>query len=874
MRAYFFGTIILCFNICSQIASAQFTDITSQLQSLNITLTNPGISNGSGVSFYDFNHDGQDDLSLAGGSANPVFLVNNNGTLEYAPFTITPTGPGNVHAMLWIDYDNDGDADLFIAKDGGSMQLWQNDGNFNFTNVAGAAGLEQANYRYTNACFGDYNHDGCPDLYVSKYYYNVNNPGEQFAGLLYRSNCDGTFTNVTVESGVYVPPHMALQPGFVDINNDGWEDLFIAVDRVWDHNELFVNNQDGTFTRISQEAGVAQYIDAMSVAVSDFDHNDYLDIFVTNNPVGPGNLLLSNNGNETFTDVGTALGVAVMMPSWGAAWLDYNNDSWEDLFVSIGFTFANAPNKLFVNNQGQGFQDLGGQLGVSNIATMTFTTAIGDLNNDGYYDIATSNREPFTPRLYQSITGSNNYLSVSLQGTIANRDAIGTWIHCYAGGQHFVRYTMCGEGLSGQNSAKKIFGLGTTSLVDSLVLEWNSGTRETYYNLNVNQHLHYIEGASFSLPFDIAYSGDLFLCEEDSLVLYAGEFNSYLWNNGNNNSTVTIYEPGIYSVIITNQFGLTVTSNPITIMAAPAAVAVYSIDEISCFGEPDGAVLVALQDETNLQSIIWNTGQQSAFIENLESGIYSFIATDSYGCDFTGNVELTSPLPISYNLIIEDVLCYGENTGNAVLGPMGGTPPYSVNWLGQNPDSLMAGNYEVLIVDNNGCEVIASYSINQTSELLAIVETQSETSGGFNGSASISITGGTTPYEVIWSTGEIDVLQIGGLAAGQYEVVVYDFYGCSATINFVINFVSGINSLNESSLTIYPNPFIGSIQLKGCNSEIVSIEITDACGKVFLKGDGYNCNNAIDLSSLENGVYFIRVKQYDVFQVFKLIKTH
>ena len=853
-------------------ARAQFLDITEQLENLNVNLVNPSNGYGSGISWYDFNNDGWDDLSIAGGFGHPRFLINNNGVLEDSGIEIFNFGNARISGLNWVDYDNDGHPDIFITKQNGMLELWKNDGNLNFTNVTAQAGIEQAVFIYANATWGDYNHDGYLDVFVTKNYSFFDEIDLDFTSILYKNNGDGTFTDVTEEAGLLMVPRPALQPCFVDLNNDGWEDLFIAVDRLPYPNELFINNQDGTFTRATQGSGVDNFLDAMSAAIGDYNQDGYLDVYVSNNPILPGNTLYRNNGDETFTNVAPDFGMQVMVSSWGSVWLDYNNDTWEDLYVSV-MQFGPPPHagsRFFVNNGGTSFTEMGDSLGINQFPAETFTVAKGDLNNDGYYDYATNNREPYFPRLFQNEGGTNNYLSVQLEGTIANRDGIGTWMHCYVGDQHLVRYATMGENLSGQNSRKHIFGLGQHQSVDSLILEWNSGTREVYNNVDVNQQLYLIEGASFLQPFEIEPLGDLFLCPGDSVVLDAGEHEEYLWSNGHTERYLTVSEAGTFTVEGFNEFGLSVESPPVEVTVAPLPGVDFTVTNVSCAGANDGSIEVSVSTGP-VQSILWNTGDEEQIITNLGPGICSFEGLDFNGCPISGAASITEPSPLIAQATPSPVSCYGDNDGSISMQILGGTPPYSADWDGENPEAMPAGFYEGVVSDANGCEFPVSATINQPDSLWINLQATDASEVGGAGAASIEIFGGTPDYSITWSNGTNDVTSVSDLPQGDYEVTVTDANGCQTSVSFVISGPTSISENEQAALVLFPNPANYSTRLKGCVSGQVDIMIFDTSGRSLLHYESFPCNQDIPLRNMDAGTYLVRVVQGDRVETMKLI---
>jgi len=327
-KVFLAAAVLLCtaFSLC-----AQFSDASSMLGVLPSVATT---YNGNGVSFCDFNHDGFDDLCIGRGSQAIKFYENVAGVFQPAAFEIPNATGHQINAVLWADYDSDGDLDLLITKVNGPIELWQNNGDFVFENVAATAGITSAHRHYVGAAFADYDHDGDLDLYVATFYSALLETNPAMASLFYRNNGDGTFTEVAQAIGAYVPPRTTFQPVFLDFNNDGWEDLYLITDRVFTENALFKNNGNGTFSNVSVGSGANIMICSMTGTVGDYDNDADLDVYVTNSPP-VGAKLLRNNGNETFTDVSVSTGTNVTEIGWGSLWLDYDNDSWQDLFVSL-----------------------------------------------------------------------------------------------------------------------------------------------------------------------------------------------------------------------------------------------------------------------------------------------------------------------------------------------------------------------------------------------------------------------------------------------------------------------------------------------------------------------------------------------------------
>lgn len=875
MIRFIFTSLLFAFT--PLISVAQFIDVSADLEALGVDVVSPSNGYGSGVSFYDFNGDGWDDLSFSGGDDDPIFLINNEGTWELAPFSIPNFGDARIYSILWVDFDNDGDSDLFISRQNGPMQLWENDGNMNFTNIAVEAGLEQGNYVYSNAAWADYDHDGYLDFYITKSYSFFNYMDTMYTSILYKNNGNGTFTDVTASSGVQLIPRTELQPIWADFNNDGWEDLYLSVDRMPFQNELFVNNQDGTFTRRSASSGLDDHLDSMGPAIGDYNQDGYLDIYVGNNPINPGNAFYRNNGDLTFTNIAAAmgldLGIESTLSTWGATWIDFDNNTWEDLLLAT-MIFGPAPHpgsRLYRNNEGESFTLISDSANINTpFGDETFVIARGDFNNDGYFDYATGNRNPYTPRLKQNIGGDNNYLSVELQGTITNRDGIGTWIHCYVGGRHFVRYTMCGESLAAQHSSKEIFGLGQYTEVDSLVIEWNMGTREVYQNVAVNQQLFLIEGASFQAPVDVTIIGDTAMCYGDSVVLDAGDAEQCVWSNGHEGPTLTVYEAGTYTVTAIDEFGLSNTSLPIVVTIAPEPIVNFEVEGVSCANAADGSIELTVSTAP-LTDLLWNNAGTDPILTGLSGGIYSFTATDVNGCPVTGEVSVNEPSPLFGQANPTDALCYGDSSGTVEAQWIGGTPPMTVDWMGQNPDSIPAGSYSAVLTDAHGCTSNLSYVVGEPDSLSISIILEDETSSGENGSAEVTVSGGSTPYDITWSTGETGTTSIDGLSAGTYEVTITDGNGCVWTMTFEISNITGMRSLTSGNLQVYPNPARDGVLFSGSKTNSLDISVLDAAGRLVLRVEKHTATAWFDTSNLTPGSYLLQVRDGGDEQFLRLV---
>ncbi|MBX2980654.1 MAG: CRTAC1 family protein [Flavobacteriales bacterium] len=657
---------------------------------------------GSSVSFHDFDHDGWDDLSFAVNQDSVRIYRNVEGTLQRLPSPVATFG--QTKHLLWVDVDNDGDDDLFLTTYEGSCRLLRNNGAAGFSDITNAAGLPLWNAPHFAASFADYDRDGFLDLYICTYVFGVT---ESYPLLnhLYRNNGDGTFTDVTLAAGVGNGIRFSFQGVWMDYDLDGWPDLFVINDRT-PENTLYRNNGDGTFTDVTASSGVGfPGEEPMSATIGDFDHDGDLDIFMsnsgnTNNPPRPC-ILLVNNGDGTFSDRAAELGLQCNYYGWGATWLDMGNDRRMDLIVASNFS---SPTQVHRSNEAGLFQNPGGVLqGAEN--HQGWCVSSGDLNNDGHADVAVSLDGGATPELWVQQPTNNHWIKITPQGTVSNRNAIGTWVRVHAQGRIFSRYTTCGANLMGQDSQHLLFGLGDFDAVDSVVVVYPSGHQDVYHGLAVDEHHQLEEGETYQVMLHA--NGPVQICAGDSVLLDAGEHPGYIWNTGHTGRYLQVYGSGAYHVQVLGPYGITAYSDTVLVVVNPLPEVLVEVLPISCAESADGQI--ALNDASGLPAteVIWSTGYSGDLLSGVGPGEYGYVYTDANGCSASGNVLMVPP---------PELVCLAESTaemlgndGTIMLFIFGGTPPYNVLLdgipAGTTMNDLVAGTYLVTVLDKKGCSV-------------------------------------------------------------------------------------------------------------------------------------------------------------------------
>jgi hypothetical protein len=338
--------------------------------------------NGEGAAFFDYDNDGYQDIYLVNGSSRSLekaghpphdYLLHNNGDGTFADVTakahLGDTAWGGGVAVG--DYNNDGYPDLYVTNYGRN-RLYRNNGDGTFTDVAEAAGVAGPHWTFPKwsmgAAFADIDNDGYLDLYVvnfTKFYYQSDRPSpnpkspckmksipiacapEQYEGsqaILYRNNGDGTFTDVTQSAGVTQKvPGRGFAVVFSDFNNEGHQDAFQANDS--GPNFFYINDGKGHFTDSSWESGTAvdglgNVLGSMGATVGDVNHDGLPDIFITHFVDQP-NTLYINEGNHMFSDQTTPFGlwsIGYHYSGWGTKFEDFDNDGWLDLWITNGHT--------------------------------------------------------------------------------------------------------------------------------------------------------------------------------------------------------------------------------------------------------------------------------------------------------------------------------------------------------------------------------------------------------------------------------------------------------------------------------------------------------------------------------------------------------
>lgn len=837
-------------------ASPLFGQFESVNQDFGIYVLHEDTEWGNGASFYDYNHDGWDDLTTANGDSAIQFFQNDGtGNLIEVELDLPEIQYAQVKAVVWVDYDNDGDSDLFFSQYGGRLYLLNNDGNLSFTDVTAEVGISTASYNYYGVAFGDVNKDGHLDFYISKYYNPSINPQSEFSSVFYLNTGNGTFVDNTIAAGLFQSPSPSFQSVFFDYNADGYLDIYIIVDRAMWPNELFINNGNGTFTEVSDLLGAAVGVDSMCASPGDYDNDLDLDLYLADGSIG--NVLLQNNFPNNFQNRASSMGVTVNKICWGSNWLDVDNDGWQDLFVSttVGL-FTSAPNVLLKNNGPNGFTEMSQVWGIGTDNSPSMCNVIGDFNNDGNFDYYNNNNYPSYSDLWLSSTSTNNFISLTFEGTVSNKDAVGTVAEVFFNGMQNIRLKQFGESYLAQNSGKEIVGLGSASIVDSLIIKWPSGLTDKYFNIIANDHYHFIEGQSTPEPFELIAS-DLTICPSQQIILDGGEAAQWLWNTGYDQRYLTVTEPGTYQVQVTNEFGLSYLTNTIVIESQAAPSVSIEMTNPTCSGYTNGSIELSFTYEENTL-IYLNNEVTSNLISNLGAGTYEYQVISQSGCLTSDQVSLVEPSALSAEFSITQPMCSSNFGLVEVTDITGGIEPYTTDFLGIDPTSIPAGDYLFLVIDNQGCPFVGNYEIIAPLPLELTVTTTPQIDD-LPGTISFSSVGGTGVIQYLLDDQPITEVNTIEAQTGTHFITAIDENGCSVTNEVFVGFEVGIESFNQT-FSIQPNPASTEMTVV-VDSDLISqsIEVFSATGQLIYSKKINSFSSKIDCSKWSEGIYVLSI---------------
>lgn len=490
---------------------------------------------GGGVSTYDIDEDGWDDLTVGISGSGYFVFKNLNGNLE---LWWNFQSYDDVKQCLWGDLNNDGFNDFIGVTHQGEILLYQNVGNEYFINVGQGLNQQLPNRIWMGASLGDINRDGWLDLYLCAYDEGVN--------VLLRnlSFLNGeVLLNWDNNSMLTGTAKSSFQPVWIDLNNDDFLDLFIVND-FNQGNDYYESNPLIGFQKKDELNQLNFPVHCMSNAWSDFDLDGDLDVMITDTT---RTYLLENNEGIFSPLYDDAF---VPFWTWSALWMDADNDFYDDILVTGNNLVTNDGAVYYFDNTAGQFDEC---LVPSIASARYFAASKWDIENDLFYDAVLAPDSGFYPLLLHNLSYGASAIKVHFVGTWSNRNGVGVKYNSYSNGMRKHGQVLSGENYLSQNSQNLILPVSNNyNQVDSLLIQWPSGISETWYNLEVGQSFFIEEGSSGLYPDSL----QLVFCPGDSIYLSLPNLLLSVNPDFGFSDTLVFSEAGDYLIQTRSRYGL------------------------------------------------------------------------------------------------------------------------------------------------------------------------------------------------------------------------------------------------------------------------------------------------------------------------------
>jgi hypothetical protein len=497
----------------------------------------------SGLALFDYNGDGLIDIyfingrPLPGAPPNPKArnaLYRNDGNWHFTDVTDQAgvAGTGYALGVCIGDYNNDGFPDIYVNNFGPNV-LYRNNGDGTFTDVTAAAGVAVGNKVGAGASFLDIDGDGSLDLFVASYVdftfakhqSRFINGHPAYAGpmvygpapsTLFHNNRDGTFTDISRQSGIASRPGTGMGMICADYDDDGDTDIIVGNDAMG--NFVWRNDGKGHFEEVGLLAGLAYDrngigLGTMGVECADYDNDGRLDFYMTSYQKQWA-IMYHNLGHGLFEDVTHTTGAGTgtyNQVTWGVGLVDFNNDGFRDLYLACGHlqdtvelwddTAQYEARPILLQNTGHGkFIDVSKQGGDGMLVKRSSRgAAFDDLDNDGKLDVVVLNSRREPTILRNESPNQNHWVGIRLRGTKTNRDGIGARIKVVTGDLIQVDEVHSGRGYQSSYGMYPHFGLGDRQKIDRVEVRWVGGGTELFENVPIDRLLTITEGTGIVL---------------------------------------------------------------------------------------------------------------------------------------------------------------------------------------------------------------------------------------------------------------------------------------------------------------------------------------------------------------------------------------
>ncbi len=807
---------------------ASVCPVRAQLEDVSIDYLIEGSTMGSwfgaGLSTVDFNDDGWDDVSVSSSDGTVKLYQGGEDGLElHHEFQFDH----EAKAVLWVDVDNDGDLDLLLGvmHEGVYLYIRHADGAL-YLESEGRGIPMIANWDVRGISARDYDEDLDLDLYICSYedpYGATLQPN-----ILLRNDGGGYYSDVTESAGVGNGLKHSFQGTWFDWDDDGDDDLWVINDRTVYPNALYRNLGNGAFVDVAEDVGANTAIDAMSATVFDADNDGDWDLYSTNTEDNANVFLRNDNG--TYSDVTANAGIASLLYGWGTCAVDLDGDMYDDLMVATYRFPNNNPydNHLYMNTGMGTFIDMIEDW--PNEQYQLYSIARLDLDADLCPDMIGLGNSAHTQVLRNTNSEGASRLGVKLVGTTSNSHAIGSEVHVYAGGMHQMHQVSSGCDYVTQHTHTQFFGLDSETVVDSLVIEWPAGLTETHFNLPVDTLLTFIEGTQNAQL--TAQEANCPWSSEVWLLPFDPESVSMTWNGMPVDSAHVVADTSGSYTLEATWWGQYTWTETVEVNLAPPPEANLSVDLPLCHG--DLGSLSWSSEEALSAVMMGDTLASEGAGLNLPAGTYPWTWTYGAGCEVETSVVVTAPDALVMEHVLQHPACHGE-TGEATLSVSGGTGPYSVDWHGVDPEALWPGEVVVAVSDANGCPDTLAFEVVEPLPLSSELEVSYPVPGD-SAWIALSVTGGTAPYDTMWTSG---VWNEGWTSApGAVAWVVEDAQGCLdvGAANIAANPLADVGHM--SAHVLLPVRRGAQLTWQGHVGAVAHWRIIDLSGRLLLDASG------------------------------------
>lgn len=787
-RVFFVCLFVLCMSV--QNLWAQF-DFSNPSWSIPIDSNETPSSNfSSGIAIQDINADGFDDIAVAENMHGITLWLSDGSGFSWLAFIDLTQ---DIKQISFVDSDNDHDLELFVCAYGGGIYLYESNDLVNW-NLIQNTFTEYWGYHY-GASWADYDRDGDLDVFVCQYVDFLYSQG--MPNLFFENLGDYNFIERSNDLGLSQLTNNSFQSVWFDFNHDGWLDLYVINDH--EVPNLFYRNANGEyFIESAQDIGANISMFCMSNSISDFDNDGDWNIFMTddNNPV-----LLDLSENQIYTNIADSMGFEALTNGWGALWIDADYDGDEDLHIAQGWIGV-SENNLFYFNNGDGFTQ---NNQFDTLSLSSFINAKGDFNNDGRWDLVIRNEFPSQIQIGIGVQDSStNWLKINLEGLTSNFFGIGAIVQVHAGGvsQQFINH--CGENYISQNSSSTIVGLNNWNVIDSVVVTWPSSAKEKWYDLNVNQGYHFIEGST--LQNDTMFLTAMVCSQEGSMYSLPGHW----YYDSDLTDSIMELGAGEHDLVIFNQWGW---SRPCRISVLVLSQSSFSMEKVwAC----DQEMYITEWTSDEPQELVGLNYP----LDTLPPGSYDILWMNDQGCWQEEEIQLEFIEVPQIQLLFPDTICESDS----LLFEYEWENEYLPQWMGTAPEIIVPGNYEVAFTDSMGCMHTSTFTVASWEIFTVTHEVEMQ---GSLANVEMNIQGDYPPFEVVINGAILPDWVWTSDVPGEFVLEVTDGHGCTVYDTITIEDSVNINHLNpyllnengHSEVRIYDS--IGKLLYHGRMDELI-----------------------------------------------------